>query len=132
MTLWLKSTKMYSVAQINSLPTIVSCSVCLSTDPMGVEANQRQEIVFVVVSSWISDYFQKPSLTIFVFGLLQLFGYAVFVDFPNNHSFLFATYIIAGSGYGTIGPLLNAWASSSCGGDKHLRAMTTGFITTMG
>ncbi|KAF2163221.1 hypothetical protein M409DRAFT_68536 [Zasmidium cellare ATCC 36951] len=117
MTLYLRSLRSYSPSQINAIPTSVSCS----------------EIVFTIAASIIADWSRKPGLVIIGFGILQIYGYAVFAAWPgHDRAWLMSTYIIAGSGYSTIGPIVYGWAGSSCGGDKQLRAVTTAMITTMG
>lgn len=117
MTLYLRSLRSYSTSQINAISTSVSCS----------------EIVFTIAASIIADWSWKPGLVIIGFGILQIYGYAVFAAWPGyDRAWLISTYIIAGSGYSTIGPIVYGWAGSSCGGDKQLRAVTTAMITTMG
>lgn len=80
----------------------------------------------------MADRTQKPALIIVLFGLIQIYGYAVFIAFPHNNAWLISTYIVTGAGYSAIGPIVNAWLNSSCGGDKHLRALATALVTVLG
>lgn len=117
MTLYLKSRKTFSATQVNAIPTSIGCA----------------EILFTFIASVAADWTQLPALVILAFGALQVYGYAVLTAWPAKHeAWLISTYIVGASGYSAIGPIINAWANRSCGGDKHLRVFTTALITAVG
>jgi ACS family pantothenate transporter-like MFS transporter len=91
-----------------------------------------KEILLIFIAAVLVDKSGNPPLIIFLFGTIQIYGYAVFAAFPSSTAWLISNYIITGAAYQTIGPIINAWLNSNCGGDKHLRAAATGTITVLG
>ena len=85
----------------------------------------------MLLSAFVVDWTQNPSLCLFGLGVVQLFSYIVFLVWSSNNSFMMAAYYLC-SAYGAMGPLISAWLNSSCGGDKQLRAITTSFMMAVG
>lgn len=120
MVLWLSSVKVnghkkYSVPEVNFMP-------------VGIGGAQ---LVWMLIASWTSDYYRNPSIVIVALGTVQLFCYIVFAVWPNNNDFIMAAFYIC-SAYGAIGPLIGSWLNSSCGGDRTLRAFTSGLTSSVG
>lgn len=90
-----------------------------------------QQLGWMIIASWLSDYYRNPSMVIAALGLMQLFCYIVFAVWPDNNDFIMAAFYICGA-YGAIGPLIGSWLNSSCGGDRALRAFASGLTSSVG
>ncbi|KAL2402444.1 MFS transporter PfmaC [Exophiala dermatitidis] len=120
MTLYIRSLKVdghakYSVEKINAIPTVVGCT----------------GLVWMLASSFIADNFQCIPLMIVVLGCVQLFGYISLLVWSTNEAFMLSVYYLT-SAYSAISPLISSWLNSSCGGNKHLRAVSTAMMISVG
>ncbi|KAH7310785.1 major facilitator superfamily domain-containing protein [Stachybotrys elegans] len=114
-TLYLKSTKMYSVPQINSIPTAVGAV----------------NFIVMISTGFIADKMGRRGPICFAVGCLLTFVYAVLTVWTVPHAFRLAVFILAGC-YGCYTPLLAGWANEACGGDQQKRAFVLGFMVSVG
>ncbi|KAI1851030.1 hypothetical protein JX265_004562 [Neoarthrinium moseri] len=114
-TLYLKSTKMYTVPEINNIPTSVGAV----------------NFVFMVATGFIADKIGRRGPVCFAVGCLLTFDYAVLTVWNVSHSFRLAVFILVGC-YGCYTPLLAGWANEACGGDQQKRAFVLGFMVSVG
>lgn len=114
-SLWLKARKVYSVPQINSIPT-------------GLGAIN---FFFMVTTGYVSDLIGRRGPVCFAVGCLLTFCYAVFTAWPASNSLKMAAFLLTGC-YGCYTPLLAGRVNSSCGGDQQLRAFTLAIMVSVG
>lgn len=114
-TLYLKATKLYSVEQINSIPTcigVVNWFVMVSTGFITDKIGQRGPVCFAV-------------------GLVLIFTYSVLTVWTVPHTLRMAVFIITGA-YGCFTPILAGWVNEACGGDQQKRAFVLAFMVSAG
>ncbi|KAK1710769.1 major facilitator superfamily transporter [Colletotrichum lupini] len=114
-TLYLKSTKLYTVPEINNIPTCVGAI----------------NFVFMVSTGYVSDKIGRRGPVCFAVGCLLTFVYAVLAAWSVPHMLRMAVFILAGC-YGCYTPLLAGWANEACGGDQQKRAFVLGFMVSVG
>ncbi|OLN81967.1 Pantothenate transporter liz1-like protein 13 [Colletotrichum chlorophyti] len=113
--LYLKSTKLYNVPQINNIPTCIGAV----------------NFVFMISTGYVSDKIGRRGPVCFAVGSLLTFVYAVLSVWSVPHTLRMAVFIIAGC-YGCYTPLLAGWANEACGGDQQKRAFVLGFMVSVG
>ncbi|CAI7620837.1 unnamed protein product [Penicillium discolor] len=109
--IWLKSLKVYSVPQINNIPTSMGAI----------------NFTFMVATGYVADKLGRRGPVCFAVGCLLTFCYAVFTAWPESRGLKMAAFIITGC-YGCYTPLLAGWVNASCGGDQQLRAFVLAFM----
>uniref|UniRef100_A0A8H7N302 Major facilitator superfamily (MFS) profile domain-containing protein n=1 Tax=Bionectria ochroleuca TaxID=29856 RepID=A0A8H7N302_BIOOC len=114
-TLYLKSTKLYTVPEINNIPTSVGAV----------------NFLFMVTTGYVSDKIGSRAPVCFAVGSLLTFVYAVLTAWTVPHTLRLAVFILAGC-YGCYTPLLAGWTNEACGGDQQKRAFVLGFMVSVG
>ncbi|GJC81484.1 pantothenate transporter liz1 [Colletotrichum liriopes] len=114
-TLYLKSTKLYTVPEINNIPTCVGAI----------------NFVFMVSTGFVADKIGRRGPVCFAVGCLLTFVYAVLAAWSVPHTLRMAVFILAGC-YGCYTPLLAGWTNEACGGDQQKRAFVLGFMVSVG
>ncbi|KAK8187395.1 major facilitator superfamily domain-containing protein [Phyllosticta capitalensis] len=121
MALWLKSekhadgTNVYSVPQINNIPTVVGAI----------------NFVFMVGSGTASDLIGSRAPVMAFVGAVMTFCYVIYVIWPASTALKMAAFFLQGC-YGCFSPLLSGWVNSLCGGDNQLRAFTMAMMMSVG
>jgi ACS family pantothenate transporter-like MFS transporter len=113
--IWLKSLKIYSVPEINNIPTTVGAI----------------NFVFMVSTGFVSDKIGTRAPVCFVVGCILTFCYAILTAWEVSDKLKMAAFVMIGC-YGCYTPLLAGWVNSSCGGDQQLRAFTLGMMVSVG
>ncbi|CRL30464.1 Sucrose/H+ symporter, plant [Penicillium camemberti] len=113
--IWLKSLKVYSVPQINNIPTSMGAI----------------NFTFMVGTGYVADKLGRRGPVCFAVGCLLTFCYAIFTAWPESRGLKMAAFIITGC-YGCYTPLLAGWVNASCGGDQQLRAFVLAFMVSLG
>lgn len=113
--IWLKSRKVYSVPEINNIPTSVGAV----------------NFVFMIGTGYASDKIGRRGPVCFAVGLLLTFCYAVLTAWNVPNDFKMAVFILIGC-YGCYTPLLAGWVNSTCGHDQQLRAFVLGIMVSVG
>ncbi|WVQ82693.1 hypothetical protein IAT38_004825 [Cryptococcus sp. DSM 104549] len=103
--IWLKSTKKYSVARINLIPTILNVI----------------QIVGIVFWGFLADYTQKRYHTIAAATLLAIFPTAVLAAWPKSDHLILAAFLITGLQYVTA--VYFSWFQEICQADPMERAV---------
>ncbi|KAE8370360.1 major facilitator superfamily domain-containing protein [Aspergillus caelatus] len=114
-SIWLKSLNIYSVPQINNIPTALGAV----------------NFFFMLTSGFVADNIGRRGPVCFAVGCLLTFCFAVFTAWPASRHLKMAAFILSGC-YGCYTPLLAGWVNSSCGGDQQLRAFTLAFMVSLG
>jgi ACS family pantothenate transporter-like MFS transporter len=114
-TLYLRSTGMYSIPQINNIPTSIGAV----------------NFVFMIATGYIADKLGRRGPVCLAVGLLLTFNYAVLTAWSVPHMFRMAVFIMIGC-YGCYTPLLAGWANEACGGDQQKRAFVLSFMVSVG
>ncbi|GMG33136.1 major facilitator superfamily MFS_1 [Aspergillus oryzae] len=114
-SIWLKSLNVYSVPQINNIPTALGAV----------------NFFFMLTSGFVADKIGRRGPVCFAVGCLLTFCFAVFTAWPASRHLKMAAFILSGC-YGSYTPLLAGWVNSSCGGDQQLRAFTLAFMVSLG
>lgn len=113
--LYLKATGMYSVPQIDNIPT-----------SMGAV-----NFVFMISSGFVADKIGRRGPVCFAVGCLLTFVYAVLTAWYVPHALRLAVFTLAGC-YGCYTPLLAGWTNEACGGDQQKRAFVLAFMVSVG
>ncbi|KOC08477.1 putative pantothenate transporter [Aspergillus flavus AF70] len=114
-SIWLKSLNVYSVPQVNNIPTALGAV----------------NFFFMLTSGFVADKIGRRGPVCFAVGCLLTFCFAVFTAWPASRHLKMAAFILSGC-YGCYTPLLAGWVNSSCGGDQQLRAFTLAFMVSLG
>jgi ACS family pantothenate transporter-like MFS transporter len=113
--IWLKSRKIYSVPEINNIPTTVGAI----------------NFFFMIATGYASDKIGRRGPVCFAVGLLLTFCYSVLTAWNVSNEFKMAAFILVGC-YGCYTPLLAGWVNSTCGHDQQLRAFVLGIMVSVG
>ncbi|KAL2418049.1 MFS transporter PfmaC [Exophiala dermatitidis] len=118
--IWLKAQKIYSVPEINNIPTSMGA----------VNA------VFMIGTGYVSDKLGRRAPVCFAVGCLLTFCYVVqtvaaSTDTGVPRALRMAVFVLTGC-YGCYTPLLAGWCNGSCGGDQQLRAFVLAFMVSLG
>ncbi|KAH7139485.1 major facilitator superfamily domain-containing protein [Dendryphion nanum] len=113
--LYLRSTRQYSIPQINNIPTAIGAV----------------NFVFMISTGFIADKIGRRGPVCLVVGSLMIFNYAILTHWFVPHKLRMAVFILHGC-YGCFTPLLAGWANEACGGDQHKRAFVLGFMVSVG
>ncbi|ODN76504.1 hypothetical protein L202_05171 [Cryptococcus amylolentus CBS 6039] len=105
MNVWLKSTKKYSVAQINLIPTILNVIQSVS----------------IVTWGFLSDYTGSRYLWIAIATIGSVFPCAVLTAWPSSTPFILAAFLLTGFQYVTA--LYFSWWQEICSNDPLERAV---------
>ncbi|KAL1864996.1 hypothetical protein Daus18300_007343 [Diaporthe australafricana] len=114
-SLYLKSTKLYTVPEINNIPTCIGAV----------------NFIFMLSTGYIADKLSGRGPVCFGVGCLLTFVYAVLSVWTVPHMLRMAVFILAGC-YGCYTPLIAGWANEACGGDQQKRAFVLGFMVSVG
>ncbi|EPE06679.1 major facilitator superfamily transporter [Ophiostoma piceae UAMH 11346] len=113
--LYLKSTKKFSVVQINNIPTAIGA------------VN-----FFVMISTgFIADKIGRRGPVCLGVGSVLIFCYIILTIWSVPHGLRMVAYILVGF-YGCFTPLLAGWVNESCGGDQQKRGFILGFMVSVG
>ncbi|ODN74907.1 hypothetical protein L198_08215 [Cryptococcus wingfieldii CBS 7118] len=104
-SIWLKSTGDYSVAQINTIPTISNVIAAVT----------------VLLWGFLSDYFGSRYYLIALPTLLALFPNIVLTIWPSSNPLKLAAFLITGAQYVTA--IYYAWFQEICSSDPLERAI---------
>lgn len=113
--IWLKSRKIYSVPEINNIPTSVGAV----------------NFFFMIATGYVSDKLRRRGPVCFAVGLLLTFCYSVLTAWNVPNDLKMAVFILIGC-YGCYTPLLAGWVNSTCGHDQQLRAFVLGIMVSVG
>lgn len=114
-SLYLKSTKKFTVPEINNIPT-------------GIGA---VNFVFMVSTGYIADKIGSRGPICAAVGALMIFNYSILTAWDVPHQLKMAVFILHGC-YGCFTPLIAGWTNEACGGDQQKRAFVLGFMVSVG
>jgi MFS transporter, ACS family, pantothenate transporter len=114
-TLYLKATGMFTVPQINSIPTAMGAV----------------NFFFMLGTGYVSDKIGRRGPVCLAVGGLLTFNFIILTIWDVPHGLRMAVFILCGC-YGCFTPLLAGWTNEVCGGDQQKRAFILGFMTSVG
>lgn len=114
-TLYLKSTGMYTIPQINNIPTAIGAV----------------NFCFMLGSGFVADKIGRRGPVCLAVGTLLAVCYIILTVWDVPHRLKMAAFILCGC-YGCYTPLLAGWTNETCGGDQQKRAFILGFMTAVG
>jgi MFS transporter, ACS family, pantothenate transporter len=113
--LYLKATKLYTVPEINNIPTALGAV----------------NFVFMLGTGFVSDKIGRRGPVCLFVGTLLTACYIIMTVWAVPHALKVAVFILIGC-YGCFTPLLAGWANECCGGDQQVRAFVIGFMVSVG
>ncbi len=114
-SLYLKATKMYSVPQINNIPTAIGAV----------------NFFVMITTGYIADKIGRRGPVCLGVGAILIFCYIVLTVWTVPHALRMVCFILIGS-YGCFTPLLAGWVNEACGGDQQMRGFTLAFMISIG
>ncbi|KAH9886364.1 major facilitator superfamily transporter [Xylariomycetidae sp. FL2044] len=114
-TLYLKATKMYTIPQINNIPTSIGAV----------------NLITMLTTGYIADKIGRRGPVCLGVGCILIVCYSILSAWDVPHGLRMFVFIACGT-YGTYTPLLAGWVNESCGGDQQKRAFTLGLMTSVG
>lgn len=114
-TLYLKSTKLYTIPEINNIPTSIGAV----------------NFTFMMATGYVADKIGRRGPVCLAVGCLLTCNYAVLTGWHVPHELRMAVFILIGC-YGCYTPLLAGWVNGACGGDQQKRAFVLSFMISVG
>lgn len=113
--LYLRSTKMYSVEQVNDIPTSIGAV----------------NFFVMIITGFVADKIGRRGPVCFAVGIVLIFCYVILTIWTVPHALRMFVFILIGS-YGCYTPLLAGWANEACGGDQQKRGLTLAVMVSVG
>ncbi|KAH7021308.1 major facilitator superfamily transporter [Microdochium trichocladiopsis] len=114
-TLYLKASGLFSIPQINSLPTAIGAV----------------NFFTMVSTGYVADKIGSRAPVCLFVGLMLVMNYTILTVWNVSHSAKMFAFIFNGV-YGCYTPLLAGWCNETCGGDQQKRAFILGLMTSVG
>ncbi|KAF5985506.1 transporter protein [Fusarium bulbicola] len=113
--IYLKKTGLYSVPEINNIPTCIGAV----------------NFVVMISTGYIADKLGGRALVCGVVGCWMILNYSILTAWDVPHKLRMAAFIMHGC-YGCFTPLIAGWANEACGGDQQKRAFVLSFMVSVG